>query len=89
MTIGVKQCDYELVEEPTKHQNSYVILRDGQNGLFVSTFQRKDGDFITLTLFDREEVRIEVPVTPAGLRALGEYLIARALHHEQRAHVAA
>ena len=89
MTIGVKQWDYELVEEPTKHQNSYVILRDGENRLFVSTFQRKNGDFITLTLFDREEVRIEVPVTPAGLRALGEYLTARAQHHEQRAHVAA
>jgi hypothetical protein len=77
--------DYELVEEPTKHQNSYVILRDRENVLFVSTFQRKDGDFVTLTLFDHEEARVEVPVPPAGLRALGNYLIARAEHHEQRA----
>ena len=89
MTIGVKPRDYELVEEPTTHYNSYVILRDGENVLFVSTFQRKDGDFITLTLFDREEVRIDVPVTPAALRALGNYLIARAQHHEQRKHAAA
>ena len=44
----VSQLDYELVEEPTKHQNSYVILRGRENVLFVSTFQRKDGDFITL-----------------------------------------
>ena len=85
--MGVKPRDYELVEEPTKHHNSYVILRDGENVLFVSTFQRKDGDFITLTLFDREEVRIDVPVTPAAL--LGNYLIARAQHHEQREHAAA
>jgi hypothetical protein len=81
----VQHLDYELVEEPTKHQNSYVILRDRENVLFVSTFQRKDGDFVTLTLFDHEEARVEVPVPPAGLRALGNYLIARAEHHEQRA----
>jgi len=86
MTIGLKPWDYELVEEPTEHYNSHVILRDGKDVLFVSTFQRKDGDFITLTLFNREEVRIDVPVTPAALRALGNYLIARAQHHEQRTH---
>ena len=85
MIIDVKSLDYELVEEPTRHYNSYVVLRDRENVLFVSTLQR-DADFITLTLFDREEVRIEVPVTPAALRALGEYLIARAQHHEQRTH---
>ena len=88
MTISMKQWDYELVEEPTKHQNSYVVLRDQGNVLFVNTFQRKDEDFITLTLFDREEVRIQVSVTSAGLRAVGDYLIARAQHHEQRAHIA-
>ena len=88
MAIGVKPWDYELVEEPTKHHSSYVTLRDGENVLFVSTFQRKDADFITLTLFDREEVRIDIPVTSAGLRALGNYLIARAQHHEQREHAA-
>ena len=86
MTIGAKPLDYELVEEPAKHYNSYVILRDRENVLFVSTLQRKDADFITLTFFNREEVRNEVPVTPAGLRALGQYLIARAQHHEQRTH---
>ena len=57
MHIDVKQLDYELVEEPTQHQNSYVILRDRENVLFVSTFQRKDGDFVTLTVFDHEEAR--------------------------------
>jgi len=88
MTINMKQWDYELVEEPTNHQNSYVILRNRENVLFVNTFQRKVEDFITLTLFDREEARIEVPVTRAGLRALGEYLIARAQHHAQGAHIA-
>jgi hypothetical protein len=86
--MGVKPPDYELVEEPTKHHNSYVVLRDGENVLFVSTFQRNDGDFITLALFDREEVGIDVPVTPATLRALGNYFIARAQHHEQREHAA-
>ena len=83
--VQYAQQDYELVEEPTKHQNSYVILRDRENVLFVSTFQRKDGDFVTLTLFDHEEARVEVPVPSAALRALGKYLIARAEHHEQRA----
>ena len=89
MAVDVKRWDYELVEEPTKHHNSYVILREGENVLFMSTFQRKDGDFITLTLFDREEVKVDVPVTPAALRALGNYLIARAQHHEHREHAAA
>ena len=75
--MHVQQLGYELVEEPTKHQNSYVTLRDRENVLFVSTFQRKDGDFVTLTLFDHEEARVEVPVPPAGaasrLRALSKY----------------
>ena len=31
MAVGVKRWDYELVEEPTKHHNSYVILRFCRN----------------------------------------------------------
>lgn len=56
MTIGAKPLDYELVEEPAKHYNSYVILRDRENVLFVSTLQRKDADFITLTFLTAKKL---------------------------------